>query len=544
MALISSIIDQKIKPCLFEFLSIYSNRELCHIYGGQAYNYYLIDFMQDTSWDIDVLVRNQYNSYAVAQQIVEYFQQKITYEIDYNIVPSTSQYNNKNTVKILINNKPFIDISEENEKDNYYEMMYPANINSDGYSIKSLEWLILNLIDILKQRSPDNTHIWDKVFRRAKRLLFIINHKGSNQIFNYCFRKDFYEKIAYLSNLVNYNNSFYFYDNYLYTLEVNKNKILDDSCNKLSFKLKQCDNRKQQYDSDIKKSNSKIKDLELKIKRLEKKLKDQLDINNKNKEQNIIQNDSNDNRIKDILLQKEKDKTKYTLLNEKYIKLEEDNRALYNKYNELTLTNKEITEKYSKLNNDYKNKLKKNQQLLQKFKDDDFDKTSLLDQISNYKLTISKNNKQTHNSIKYCDQLVNKLMKPHIEYYTNEISKLNKIISKYEKILNNSEGLFKQFKLKVGNVKQKNIKKKKEISNDELHQLKSKNEKITMLYKKSINDYSLLNNKLTTLQKSITQYTSIFIHECVNIEHYNKFTHSEFLQNVNNFDKKIQLILD
>ena len=159
MALISSIIDQKIKPCL----SIYSNRELCHIYGGQAYNYYLIDFMQDTSWDIDVLVRNQYNSYAVAQQIVEYFQQKITYEIDYNIVPSTSQYNNKNTVKILINNKPFIDISEENEKDNYYEMMYPANINSDGYSIKSLEWLILNLIDILKQRSPDNTHIWELI---------------------------------------------------------------------------------------------------------------------------------------------------------------------------------------------------------------------------------------------------------------------------------------------------------------------------------------------------------------------------------------------
>ena len=164
---------------IFDFvidLKQHSTGVKCVLTGSRALNYYIgPDYLKSTTFDYDFTIYSSDGidySEQIGNLFVSYLNEHsqpilLKHQCNYYFSLEKSQYSN--TYKILINNKPLIDIS--NASIQYKESMelYPPKVTSDGYYIQSFEWLIDNLITILKTRTSSNNHIWDKTIKKAKK---------------------------------------------------------------------------------------------------------------------------------------------------------------------------------------------------------------------------------------------------------------------------------------------------------------------------------------------------------------------------------------
>lgn len=224
--LLTQFIDSHIRNEINLFLVVPEILECCAIYGCQAFNTYIIEKLHFKTYDIDILVTNQHNisniTEIIGSKLIQWLNNKLGLELSrlfpntlFNLTKTSNHLNIKNTVKIFVGNKPLIDISECDKIDYYYNKLYPDYYVSDGYKVKSFEWLIMNLINILKDRTVYNNHIWDKCKQRSQRILFILNHKPYTNLLNYKISKEFGKEIKFLKKLINYKGDYY-YSNSMY----------------------------------------------------------------------------------------------------------------------------------------------------------------------------------------------------------------------------------------------------------------------------------------------------------------------------------------
>lgn len=239
--LLTQFIDLKVRDEIYLFLSCLDMIECCSIYGCQALNYYLTDCLKFKTYDIDILVYNSKNSHNftefIGQKLIKWLTTKLGSELmrffptsNFNLIKSSNHLNIKNTVKVFIGNKPLIDISECDEKDILYSKLYPDIITTQGYNIKSFEWLIMNLIEILKNRTVLNNHIWEKCKDRATRILFILNHRPYTNLLHYRISAPFLNNILYLKKIINFTDNLY-YSGYLYENQLMKYSDLEEQYN-------------------------------------------------------------------------------------------------------------------------------------------------------------------------------------------------------------------------------------------------------------------------------------------------------------------------
>ena len=459
MSCVMSTIDDYIRPCVKDFVALDEYSNIFILYGGQALKEYLPDIFNDNSWDIDFLIKKQpgqyYSTTYYAYKVIEYFREHIPVEMSYHVLKSSSKFNQKNTVKIFIDNKPLIDISEENETDKYYDSLYPPIQNIDGYSIKSFEWLILNLIDILKTRHQENTHIWDKMVRRAKRIIFIINHKSKPSLLSHQIDSNFNETIEYLSKLVHFNDSVCYYSEEMYESERSTKIKIESKFQKLTAKM---DLKMNEY-AEI------MKDLKKQIE-TEKHLKKQ-------------------HGIKNNLFSKK------------------------NKHLEI--------------------------------------------EVATLKSKVASFNKES----KQIRKLVESLIKPQEEYFTNEISKLNDLILKYETDISRLQTLVTTCKSKLKlvnteaekqfkstNKKELNMNSKLQTTCLQLKQSQSKEDQATMWYKKVLIENIKLKQTSSEVKESILKYSQECKDQIHEVKEFNKFSHQQICSYIDDLQKKIELLTE
>ena len=218
---LTQFIDSHIRNEVNLFLSLPDIKILCSIYGCQAFNKYIVDSLQFKTYDIDIIVTNPDNISNITEiigcKLIAWLNTKLGHELSrlfpntlFNLSKTCNHLNVKNTVKIFVGNKPLIDISECDRTDIELNKIYPDINVENGYRIKSLEWLIMNLINILKDRTVSNNHIWEKCKQRAERILFILAHKPSDKLIFYKFHYGFHKNIALLKKIIKYAGDVYY----------------------------------------------------------------------------------------------------------------------------------------------------------------------------------------------------------------------------------------------------------------------------------------------------------------------------------------------
>ena len=343
-------INFKIRPLIFVFLQDPDIRDICSIYGSQALNYYIVSCLQFKTYDIDILVNNKYGetniTTRVGSKLVDWLNMQLGDEFrrlfphkSFSITGTTSPLNIKNTVKLFIGNKPLIDISEEEHIDSTNSELYPDVITSEEYKIKSFEWLILNIINILKNRTEFNNHIWDKTVCKAQRILFILNHKETNTILNYNFNPLFKKNILLLAQLVEFNRTIYYSD----SLYEQKCMQLEDINNQLTQIKHQLEFKKVHIKTVTKINQAELKSLQCKCVSLESQIENEFNahIDTKKKVQDYMK----------LTISQQK---KIDVLEKINNKLQLEKKQLLLSNNKLFNNNTKYKDKYSKLKEKYK----------------------------------------------------------------------------------------------------------------------------------------------------------------------------------------------
>ena len=262
----------EITPYIYEFLIdlIFKLTDIkCVLYGTRALNYYIIcEYLKSNSFDYDIVVYNKNNidcSEEIGNLFVNYLNNSaqsilIKHNCSFYFSLEKSQYSA--TYKILVNNKPLIDISNAN--DEYKELLdqYPINLTNTGYYIHSFEWLLNNLISILRLRTVSNNHIWEKTIKKSKMIIFQYNHFN---ILNINKTTQINSLILKLSNMLKFNCDRYIssqiYDNQCMKYQELESKfiIYKNTSIKKEHKLQQTINELNLIINDLKEQNIEIK---------------------------------------------------------------------------------------------------------------------------------------------------------------------------------------------------------------------------------------------------------------------------------------------
>jgi len=343
-------INFKIRPLIFVFLQNPDIRDICSIYGSQALNYYIVPYLQFKTYDVDILVNNKYGetniTTRVGSELVNWLNMQLGDEFrrlfpnkSFSITGTTNHLNIKNTVKLFIGNKPLIDISEEEHIDSRNSQLYPDVITSEGYKIKSFEWLILNIINILKNRTEFNNHIWDKTICKAQRILFMLNHKGITTILNYNFNPLFQKNILLLAQLVEFNKTIYYSD----SLYEQKCMQLEDINNQLTQIKNKLDFKEVQINTVTEINQAELESLQCKCISLELKIQNELEIHKETTR-----------KVKDYMKLTTSQQKKIHVLEKINNKLLLEKKQLLLSNNKLFNNNTKYKDKYSKLKEKYK----------------------------------------------------------------------------------------------------------------------------------------------------------------------------------------------